>query len=829
MRRKSAWLLATTLVFSGFVACSGGDGGGRDFGFEDVPEEVAQDAEDPGADPGAEDPGVEDPGPVDPGPVDPGTDVGPVTCQTNQDCQDVPMTLEPCHRKVCLKPQNLCGQDWDPTCCFEGVFLNQGFESGLAGWKVEDSDTNDRVTWSVTTNRKAAGTRSLYLGDPQCRTYYTGPLDESCDPVDRLAGQGATVRVAVTSPVFLVPPLDEAATTFVLSMYLWMDTEDWDPQAPEQPDVLSVMAIPKGGTVLDGTEVLSSVAFERTSGGNFVHVAANLGEFRGSEISLRILFDSLDEERNHFEGVYVDELKVYSTCASTCTAGTDCASDDDACTDDACSGFANQEGTGVCAYPKKPECLEPVCTAATVAADCPTHDVCRVPACTDGACVYTVIPEQDCCRFEALMDIGFEGGAMGDFQFWAYQDNQTVKWQPSTKRAANGTGALYYGNLAALNYVTAGAVANFGEATSPAIELAPLGNYFLSFNLFLSTEFDGKDPEKYANPLGADFFEVLVVENPAGAATTTRVWSSHLVHGTTGGAFLPVGVDLSDFKGKTIAIRFRFDTSDDVNNNFEGVYVDDVIVSRDTCVNRDCGGPQDCLIDGVCRTGDCTDNQCDVTVIGEPPTCCASMVQCDDDDPCTADSCQEHVCVHDAFEGPNCCLARTVQRFAFDGASPLDGFTVADQGTPGPGGMVTVWAPSEVRSYSTPRSLRFGNVTNYDNGGIAKASALSPEITVPALGDYVLQFRAYLDIEDLAITDLFFVDILQGATPTQVATKAVVPSGSYRTWYEVGPIDLNAWRGKKIQIRFRFDSVSAEANLGQGVFVDDVEIRKVCP
>ena len=275
MRRKSAWLLATTLVFSGIVACSGGDGDGLDFVGGDVPEEVGgDDATDPGNDPGPLDPGPEDPGIEDKGNVDPGS--GPVSCQINQDCQDVEMSLEPCHRKVCLKPQNLCGQDWDPTCCFEGVFLTQSFESGLDGWKVEDPNKDDKVTWAVTTNRKAVGAQSLYLGDPSCHTYYTGPLDESCDPVDRLAGQGATVRVAVDSPVFLVPPLDEGSTTFVLSMYVWADTEDFDAEDSVQPDVLRVVAIPKGAAAVDGTDVLNSTVFERTSDGNFIHVAANL-------------------------------------------------------------------------------------------------------------------------------------------------------------------------------------------------------------------------------------------------------------------------------------------------------------------------------------------------------------------------------------------------------------------------------------------------------------------------------------------------------------------------------------------------------------------------
>lgn len=832
MRRTSIRLLATLLVSGVFAACSGDSSKRPDFGGdEDVLQDLGPEvAADPGADPGT-DPGEEPDAPEDPGlPSDPGGDVGPVRCVINQDCADVPMELGECRRKVCLKPENVCGQEWDPTCCFDGEFFIDGFEAGMGGWTVDDPEKTDKVTWSVTTNRKAAGEKSLYFGDPVCRTFYTGPLDANCNPMDRAGGAGRTVRASVTSPFIEIPPLASGTTTFAVSMFVWLDTEPFLAGLEAQPDVLRLQAVPKEGGIEDVRDLYSSVSMGRNTDGNFLYVVANIGEYAGSEVAFRLLFDSFDPQQNHFEGVYVDQFRVFTTCAGTCTAGVACSDDGDACSDDACQEFSNQDGVGVCAHPTVPSCLVPVCTSATVEDDCPNTDPCREVSCPNGACIYAVIPEEECCRYETLMAVGFDAGELAEFDLWAYQDNQKVKWQLSSQRATSGDNALYYGNLAALNYVSQGSASNFGEATSPAVSLPERGYYFLTFNTFISTEFDLVSSDDYMNPLGVDFFEVIIVEDPNGEnPVKTHVWSSHYVHGTTQGAFIPVGVDLSAWAGKTVSVRFRFDTSDNLDNGFEGIYVDDLVLTRDTCVRRDCAGNQDCLIDGVCRTGACTDHVCDVTVVGEPPDCCASVVQCDDGDACTADACVAHACAHEPFEGPGCCLEWQVKGYAFDGAEPLDGFTVIDEGTPGAGGAVTTWAASDVRFVSSPRSLRFGNAINFDNKGVAKGKVLTPAFSIPSAGNYELRFDGFFDIESGPERDLFHVDVVDGDVATPLLDKSAIPLGNYGAWYEVGPVSLDAFRGKSIRLQFRFNSVDGTGNDGQGVFIDDVSVRKVCP
>ena len=74
---------------------------------------------------------------------------------------------------------------------------------------------------------------------------------------------------------------------------------------------------------------------------------------------MRFRFDTLGKDNNNYEGVYIDQVKVYSTCAGKCNEGSACAEDLEECTDDQCQAFSNADGFGVCAYPQVPTCIEP--------------------------------------------------------------------------------------------------------------------------------------------------------------------------------------------------------------------------------------------------------------------------------------------------------------------------------------------------------------------------------------------------------------------------------------------------------------------------------------
>ncbi len=744
----------------------------------------------------------------------------PFVCQSDEECKDHP--VGPCQKPKCNQATGECGFDWDTTCALDMLFLSEGFEDGLPeGWTVDDTQPDDFVTWNVDDRRKAFGDHSLYLGNPKCHTYYNGELDDNCKPLE--GGTPASlVRVSIMTPVIAIPPTQG---TKVVTFYLWLDSEPLIPALPEQPDQFRVMGVAGENT----TMLFTSVDIGKTTNGAFAFVAANLNQFTGQEVQLRFTFDTLDGNENNFEGVYLDEVRVFSMAApQTCQEGDSCGDDGDVCTDDACSVFTNAVPNGYCAHAVIPTCVKPECTAATVAQDCPDAKECEQATCVEGHCVYETLP--DCCKTESLFSADFDDGSLQGFQVYSYQGQAKVKWQVSGARHTSGGYSLYYGDTVAKTYDTPGQF-NFGEATSPALDLPSNGWVFLTFNLFLSTEFDDTLPEEYYNPLGIDFFEVVVVEdlgNPSLEKKTT-VWSSHNVLGTTNGEFVPVGVDLSDFAGKVVWLRFKFDTSDEVNNQYEGVYLDDVKVEWSTAgegcpPRRNCMAAHDCGVDGVCRTGDCVDNVCDVVQVGVPPECCATQQDCDDGDPCTADGCVSHQCANEFVEGPGCCAPETVKTYDFD-AIPLEGFQVVDDGSD------VKWQTTTAEVHSPPNALYFGNGTNFDNGGVAKGSALSPAVTLPQLppeGKLHLSFFLYLDVDKNPLFDQFKVEVVDGDHSTVVFTKANVPELAYKTWFEATAIDLSAFKGKAIKLRFSFDSVDHVLNDGFGVVVDDIAIRKVC-
>ena len=152
---------------------------------------------------------------------------------------------------------------------------------------------------------------------------------------------------------------------------------------------------------------------------------------------------------------------------------------------------------------------------------------------------------------------------------------QNATFQPSTglwhlthRRDSNGghsgNGSLYFGDEVAGNYVGTGGQQT-GRLTSNNITLADVDNLTLTFSYFLHTEglpasFD------QARVLINDGTETLVASNATTLLDPTGNWQS-------------ISVDLDAYRGETVTIIFEFDSIDGAVNNFEGWYVDDVLVA----------------------------------------------------------------------------------------------------------------------------------------------------------------------------------------------------------------------------------------------------------
>ncbi|SFI19025.1 pre-peptidase C-terminal domain-containing protein [Planctomicrobium piriforme] len=155
---------------------------------------------------------------------------------------------------------------------------------------------------------------------------------------------------------------------------------------------------------------------------------------------------------------------------------------------------------------------------------------------------------------------GFEKQSLGDL------------WHVSTGHrdapGHSGPFSLYYGKNEGDN---GGGTYDTGAANAGSVILSgvsvPVEGALLSFKSLV-------EREPTANTIGADRLKVLI---------STDDGVNFLDQGldfpsSTNGLFLQFGVDLSAFAGQTIQLQFSFDTVDASNNNFEGWYIDDVLV-----------------------------------------------------------------------------------------------------------------------------------------------------------------------------------------------------------------------------------------------------------
>ena len=133
--------------------------------------------------------------------------------------------------------------------------------------------------------------------------------------------------------------------------------------------------------------------------------------------------------------------------------------------------------------------------------------------------------------------------------------HETYKSNSPVSSYAYNTGYPYY------TYNTGSS--NFGSLTSPMIDLSDLDSATLSFEYFYQTEYTGSYWDQRQVQIGVDG----VFANLAQLSGDPMLqWNTHIV-------------DMSSYAGQdNIQIRFFFDTKDGILNNFEGWYIDDVLV-----------------------------------------------------------------------------------------------------------------------------------------------------------------------------------------------------------------------------------------------------------
>ena len=488
----------------------------------------------------------------------------PGCCTSNADC----VTTLSCATSSCDMDTGRCLYcPGDCPCSNNPNVQTKSFDKpslSANGFSTTDYGSNDNVRWQVDTTRFFKAPNSIYLGDPECRTYYNGLLSDTCDPVT--AGLDATaIRIMLYSPTLNLANNDGNAGSAVLFWY-WSDVEPELGLGIAEPDALRIFL-----DVLDGTGVKWTLASILETGkntfGQWVPMAIDLAPYTNKLSRLRFEFDTYDGQLNDYEGIYIDEFQIIDKCpGGCCNTDLDCPYSGDPCMKPVCLAFSGGPGS-ICSEAP----IDANCKACGTPADCEDNNPCTTNTCTDeGICAVEVF----CCYATSLFTTSFEEGLAG----WAVSDNNpndSVSWQTTNLSASDGSFSAWFGDATTSTYETGEPVK--GGIVSTFIDLptdfSDGGKLALEFDVKLDTEWDGLF---YLNPLGIDRLSIELL----GVGAPKEIWSSDEIGGTTNGSWLSQSVDLTQWAGKTIQLRVQFNSVDGNGNAYMGPMLDNLYVGR---------------------------------------------------------------------------------------------------------------------------------------------------------------------------------------------------------------------------------------------------------
>ncbi|GMV40482.1 MAG: hypothetical protein AMXMBFR64_21980 [Myxococcales bacterium] len=250
--------------------------------------------------------------------------------------------------------------------------------------------------------------------------------------------------------------------------------------------------------------------------------------------------------------------------------------------------------------------------------------------------------------------------------------------------------------------------------------------------------------------------------------------------------------------------------------------------TTDACTGGECKHsvaptPGCCGSKAACNDGDpCTIDSCDAYQCFHVNTCCFSDAECDDGDTvCTVDSCIGGACVFAPTGAPGCCEAAP-GAWTFDGG--VEEWTFVNSAGLDKGFQVWTGSP---KTKSPPGVLYYGDPlkANFDFGK-SNGSATSPPVKLDAPGKVTVAFDLYVETEAGDFYDAVILWVVpDGGKAAQVWAKgSSTPQG---TWTPVS-VDLSAWAGKTVRLRFEMDTKDGAANGGFGVAIDNVAITNTC-
>lgn len=140
-----------------------------------------------------------------------------------------------------------------------------------------------------------------------------------------------------------------------------------------------------------------------------------------------------------------------------------------------------------------------------------------------------------------------------------------------------------------------------------------------------------------------------------------------------------------------------------------------------------------------------------------------------------------------------------------------------------------LWKQTTAKASSPTHSWLYGETINsvlqYNTGGMGTLT--SPSINIPS-GGYYLHFTYRYKTEAVSrFWDQRIVQVSRGGGPFETLLQLKDDPMGY--WLNSPAIDLSAYAGSDIRIRFFFDTVDNLLNSGDGWYVDNVSVDKVGP
>jgi hypothetical protein len=148
-----------------------------------------------------------------------------------------------------------------------------------------------------------------------------------------------------------------------------------------------------------------------------------------------------------------------------------------------------------------------------------------------------------------------------------------------------------------------------------------------------------------------------------------------------------------------------------------------------------------------------------------------------------------------------------------------------DDGKPDGWEATGLWHLEKKRCHSSPYSFAYNNGTNYNTGARNSGYIISPEIDLTSATSAKLSFWTFWQHESYpsGSYDNMRVEVFNGTSWNQIFYNDC-KGLSYSDWHQE-IFDLSGYCGKKIKIRFSFDTVDALYNNYEGWYIDDVNVE----